>query len=240
MRKSGKKEGGQGSALALVSGGTDSAVLLWDLSTRFDRVIPFYVQCGFKWEKAELYWLRRYLRKISRRSIAPLKIAALPLRDVYPAHWSLSGKKVPGFDTEDAAVYLPGRNILLLSKAAVYAALQGIEIIASGVLKGNPFPDSAPVFFRTLEVAYSEGLQAPLTLITPYNQLSKKEVLERGRGLPLELTFSCIAPKGRLHCGRCNKCAERIRAFRSSGFSDPTRYGSGRRGKADLKNQYRG
>ncbi|HEY5599987.1 MAG TPA: 7-cyano-7-deazaguanine synthase, partial [Candidatus Manganitrophaceae bacterium] len=64
--------------------------------------------------------------------------------------------------------------------------------------------------------------------------------LERGRGLPLELTFSCIAPKGRLHCGRCNKCAERIRAFRSSGFSDPTRYGSGRRGKADLKNQYRG
>ena len=30
-----------------------------------------------------------------------------------------------------------------------------------------------------------------------------------GRGLPLELTFSCIAPVAGQHCGRCNKCAER-------------------------------
>jgi 7-cyano-7-deazaguanine synthase len=42
--------------------------------------------------------------------------------------------------------------------------------------------------------------------------------------MPLELTFSCIAPAGSLHCGQCNKCAERQRAFRLSSMPDPTRY----------------
>lgn len=216
----------EGKVLALVSGGIDSAVLLSDLSGRFTSVIPFYLRNGFAWEKAELHWLRRYLKKIASETVAPLKVVDLPLRDVYPDHWSLTGKKTPGFDTEDAAVYLPGRNIILLSKAAVYAALQGAAFIASGILKGNPFPDSTPLFFRTMETALSEGLRAPLTVITPYAQLSKREVLERGRALPLSLTFSCIAPKGTAHCGKCNKCAERIRAFRAAGLSDPTTYRS--------------
>lgn len=210
--------------LALTSGGLDSAILVGELAKQFDSVVPFYIRCGFTWEKVELYWLRRFLKKTAGRSIAPLKVVDLPLRDIYPDHWSLTGKKTPGFDSEDSAVYLPGRNIILLSKAAVYAALEGIEMIASGILKGNPFPDSTPLFFRTLEVAFSEGLRAPLTVITPFNQLSKKEVLERGRDLPLSLTFSCIAPKGFSHCWKCNKCAERIRAFRALALPDPTKY----------------
>ncbi|MGB3942608.1 MAG: 7-cyano-7-deazaguanine synthase [Candidatus Manganitrophaceae bacterium] len=211
-------------ALVLVSGGIDSAVLIWELSIAYPSVTPFYVRNGFAWEKVELYWLRRYLKKIASHSIAPLQVVDLPLSDVYPEHWSLTGKQIPDFESEDAAVYLPGRNIILLSKAAVYAALEGVEVIASGILKGNPFPDSTPFFFRTLETALSEGLRAPLTVITPYATLSKKEVLERGKTLPLSLTFSCIAPKGRLHCGRCNKCAERLRAFRAIGSTDPVKY----------------
>jgi 7-cyano-7-deazaguanine synthase len=45
-----------------------------------------------------------------------------------------------------------------------------------------------------------------------------------GRDLPLELTFSCIAPAGELHCGRCNKCAERRAAFREADREDRTSY----------------
>lgn len=212
------------SVLALTSGGLDSAILVAELAKQFDSVTPFYVRCGFVWEKAELYWLRRYLKEISPRPLAALKVVDLPLLDIYPEHWSLTGKKTPGFETEDEAVYLPGRNIILLSKAAVYAALEGIEMIASGILKGNPFPDSTPLFFRTAEVALSEGLRAPLSVMTPFAQLSKREVLERGGDLPLSLTFSCIAPKGFSHCGKCNKCAERIRAFKELRIADPTTY----------------
>ncbi len=220
--------------LVLMSGGIDSATLVWEFSTQFHRVIPLYVRFGFTWEKAEIYWLRRYLRKLASRSIAPLKIIAMPVGDVYPPHWSMTGKETPGFDTDDDAVYLPGRNILLLSKAAVHASLQGVSLIASGILKGNPFPDSTPHFLRTLEIAFSEGLRTPLTILTPYITLTKKDVLGRGRSLPLHLTFSCIAPKGHTHCGGCNKCAERMRAFQSVRLPDLTRYQVNKNGTRKL------
>jgi 7-cyano-7-deazaguanine synthase len=48
--------------------------------------------------------------------------------------------------------------------------------------------------------------------------------MELGRDYPLELTFSCINPKGALHCGRCNKCHERREGFQLIGAVDPTNY----------------
>ena len=44
------------------------------------------------------------------------------MRDVYPpTHWAVRGER-PAFDTPDEDVYLEGRNIVLLSKAAVFMA----------------------------------------------------------------------------------------------------------------------
>jgi 7-cyano-7-deazaguanine synthase len=48
--------------------------------------------------------------------------------------------------------------------------------------------------------------------------------MELGSELPLALTFSCISPRGGLHCGACNKCAERQAAFRAAEMADETRY----------------
>jgi 7-cyano-7-deazaguanine synthase len=70
----------------------------------------------------------------------------------------------------------------------------------------------------------SEGMAAPLVVLTPFRQRSKDEVIGIGCDLPLELTFSCICPKDRLHCGECGKCAERIKAFRAVGIEDRTLY----------------
>lgn len=219
--------------LVLESGGIDSAILISHLSTQFDRVVPFYVQSGFLWEKAELYWLRRHLKKVKSKSIAPLRVVQCTLDDIYPSHWGFQGKNLPGPDTDDSAVYLPGRNLLLLSKAAIFASCSGIETIALGILKGNPFPDSTPIFLRNLELALSDGLNSAITILTPFATLSKKEVMELGRHLPLSLTFSCINPKipkrsvsrgVYLHCGACNKCAERRRAFGAIGLPDKTVY----------------
>ena len=51
-----------------------------------------------------------------------------------------------------------------------------------------------------------------------------RSLLRRGAGLPLEHTFSCLAPIDGRHCGRCNKCAERQAGFRAAGMRDPTQY----------------
>lgn len=61
-------------------------------------------------------------------------------------------------------------------------------------------------------------------LVRPFATYNKIDVMRLGQGLPLGLTFSCIAPTDGLHCGRCNKCGERIEAFRAAGMEDPTVY----------------
>lgn len=210
----------------LTSGGLDSGVLLADLSKQYRSVYPLYVKNGLLWEGVELYWLRRFLKAIEegQDSIQPIKILNLPMRDLYHGHWSLTGYNVPDYQSDDPSVYLPGRNLLLLSKASLFCAMNRIGILALGPLKGNPFPDSSKTFFRSFEKAASWGLDFPISIMTPYRNRSKEEVLRRGRSLPLELTFSCIQPIGQYHCGICNKCAERQKAFKNSSLPDKTIY----------------
>jgi 7-cyano-7-deazaguanine synthase len=211
-------------ACVLVSGGLDSAVLLSELSRTHWRVFPVFVRHGLKWEGVELYWLRRFMRRLASARIQPLRIIELPMADVYDNHWSFTGQGVPHARTTDAAVYLPGRNLLLLSKTAVFCALNEIPVIALGPLDHNPFPDATPTFFRQFQQAASRALNHRLRVVTPFRRLTKSQVVRRGAYLPLHLTFSCIAPRGRVHCGRCNKCAERKRAFRQARIADPTHY----------------
>ena len=49
-------------------------------------------------------------------------------------------------------------------------------------------------------------------------------MIARGKNLPLHLTFSCIRPVDGMHCGECNKCAERRKGFADAGVRDLTRY----------------
>ncbi len=84
--------------------------------------------------------------------------------------------------------------------------------------------DATPEFFYAFEGVLSLAAGAALRIIRPLAQLDKRQVMELGRHLPLELTFSCIAPVGELHCGHCNKCHERQAAFAVIEANDPTTY----------------
>ena len=209
---------------ALVSGGIESAALLAHLS-KTRGVQPIYVRGGHAWEPAELYWLHRLIRSLRKSNVLSLAILDIPVADAYRhSGWSLSGRGVPASTTPDEAVYLPGRNILLLSKAAVFCSERGIRSIAIGTLGSNPFPDASPGFHRRFAAVLSEGLGKKFSVERPFGRMHKEDVLRRVRDVPWRLTFSCIHPKGRIHCGRCNKCAERRTAFLTAGMADPTRY----------------
>jgi 7-cyano-7-deazaguanine synthase len=121
-------------------------------------------------------------------------------------------------------VYLPGRNLLLLAKSTVWCALHDVEAIALGTLKGNPFADSGAEFLSLFGSLVQLGLDRPLEVRTPFAGFTKAQVLELGRDLSLEHTFSCIAPVAAHHCGRCNKCAERRNGFAEAGIEDRTVY----------------
>ena len=214
----------------LASGGLDSCILLAALLDQGRRVQPFYVRSGLAWEADELAGLRRFLAVLasrngeSRGQLAELVVLDVPLADLYAGHWSVTGRDVPDHSTPDEAVFLPGRNALLIVKPAIWCQLRGIGQLALATLKSNPFPDATESFFAALGAALSSGGGAPLEIVRPFEHLSKTEVMRMGRGYPLAQTFSCIAPRGGLHCGKCNKCAERIAAFRAAAMPDSTVY----------------
>src|SRR5262249_41673509 len=129
-----------------------------------------------------------------------------------------------GAETPDEAVFLPGRNVLLLAKALVWCHLRAVPAVALAPLAGNPFPDATPAFFAAYEAAVNQALAGRVEVLLPYRGLHKGHVLRRGRNLPLEWTFSCIRPVAGRHCGACNKCAERRRGFAEAGLPDRTQY----------------
>jgi 7-cyano-7-deazaguanine synthase len=208
----------------LVSGGLDSAILLGHLLKSGREVQPFYVRAGLFWERHELAALERLLTHFGGEQLRPLVLLDMPLADVYDDHWSVTGRDVPDGSTPDEAVYLPGRNALLLIKAALWCSLNGIDELAMAPLGSNPFSDATPEFFAGFESMLNVATTGNLKLSRPFAPLHKTEVMQLGRSFPLGLTFSCIAPIGEMHCGDCNKCAERRHAFAAAGLDDPTTY----------------
>ena len=212
------------SVAVLASGGLDSAVLVAELLRDGRPVHPIYLRFGLAWEPTEEAHLRRFLDTLTSPAAEPLVVLDAPIASVYGAHWSVSGEAVPDERSTDDAVYLPGRNLLLLAQPSVWCALHGVHTIALGTLKGNPFPDSSREFFDAFGALVQRGLGHALEVITPFAGLTKADVLELGRGLALQHTFSCIDPQEGLHCGHCNKCAERRLAFSALQIDDVTEY----------------
>ena len=156
----------------LLSAGLDSAVLA-AAEARVGMVHPLYVSTGLAWEGGELAALNRLLASAPFAvNVAPVARLSFTVEDLYPAtHWALRGTP-PAFDTADEEVYLAGRNLLLLSKAAIYCSQHGIGRIALGPLAGNPFPDATPQFFETMARALSLGLGHTIVVDAPF--LSKE------------------------------------------------------------------
>jgi 7-cyano-7-deazaguanine synthase len=208
----------------LTSGGLDSCILLGHLLKLGRAVQPLYILTGVAWQVEELTAVRGYLAALRSQRLRDLVALELPLDDLYNGHWSITGRNIPPEDTPDEAVYLPGRNPLLLVKASVWCQMHGIEELAIAPLASNPIADATDEFFTAFGRAMTLAGDAPLRISRPFLKMTKREVMFLGREYPLEHTFSCISPSDGLHCGHCNKCGERKSAFKLAGLADPTCY----------------
>lgn len=217
----------------LFSGGLDSSILLAHLLDSGRHVQPFYIGSDLYWQAEEQRAAREFYGALDADRLGPMVILDLPMADLYGDHWSVTGVAVPDAKTPDEAVYLPGRNLLLAVKAALWCQLHGIGELALAVLRANPFADSTSHFFDSLEAALQQGEGRSLRITRPFGEMDKREVMRLGADYPLELTFSCIAPVDGLHCGKCNKCSERQSAFGLIGREDPTTYATQMAGSKD-------
>jgi 7-cyano-7-deazaguanine synthase len=227
MLAAGSSEDQRAGVAVLCSAGLDSAVLLADLAAAARTgnteirgpIVPVYVSVGLSWEAAEREMLTRLLASDPfRDGVEEAAVLTFDMRDVYPAsHWAITGTP-PAYDTPDEEVYITGRNLVLLTKAAVFCAHRSLHTIAIGPLAGNPFPDATPAFFAAFAGAASLGLARPIRVVAPYTSLSKVDVVRRGLalGVDLSLTLSCMNPQGLEPCGRCSKCRERNDALHAA------------------------
>jgi 7-cyano-7-deazaguanine synthase len=208
----------------MFSGGIDSAILLSELLRRGHTVVPFHILTDCVWQSCESQAVTEFLAVMAQANLSPLVQLQMPLGDLYVEHWSMSGRGVPDEHSPDEAVYLPGRNPLLLIKPTLWCQQHGLRKLALATLAANPFADARPEFFARFEEMMQAAGGEAVEILRPFASLSKHSVMQLGKELPLHLTFSCLAPVDGLHCGRCNKCAERRAAFGHLASGDPTRY----------------
>ena len=145
-------------------------------------VHPVYVAAGLAWEEGEQRIVEALLcatavRQRARTAFIPSPASSSACAtSTPPTHWALTGTP-PAYDTPDEDVYLHGRNVALLSKAAVYAATRKISRLVVAPLAGNPFPDATPQFFSAFSSALSLGLATPIEIAAPFARPA-----QRGRG----------------------------------------------------------
>src|SRR5262245_30222339 len=151
----------RGPVAVLCSGGLDSAVLLVEMARTAGRAVPVFVRAGHPWEDAERTALGRFAAAVAEPRIDAGGELALPMGDVYGDHWSMTGRP-PAWAEPDEASEIRGRNLVLLAKTLVVAAIEGWPTLAMGSLGGNPFSDATPAFFAGLAALASAALDVPI------------------------------------------------------------------------------
>jgi 7-cyano-7-deazaguanine synthase len=207
----------------LASGGLDSAIMLVELAKN-SLVYPIYVEAGLVWEESEKRSLDSFLAAVDDPNIQPVTHLSVPVGPILDSHWSVTGDQVPDGEAPDEDMFVPGRNILLFSLAAVWCSTHDVSRIAIGSLGGNPFPDATPDFFTSFGASLSAGLAHEVKIEAPFRNHKKSELIREYSDLPIELSLTCAQPTGSSHCGNCNKCTERRQAFTEAGVEDRTKY----------------
>ena len=214
----------------LASGGMDSCILLANVAEQ-GVAHPIYVETGIPWEWAEKQMLQNFIDALDNPNIRPITTLQLPVQPLYGTeHWTMSGETVPEYEAPDETVYIPGRNIILITLAAIWCSLNDVHRIVIGSLAGNPFPDATPDFFNSIANSNATGLDHSLTVEAPMRHLHKEDILTtNAQSLPLHLTLTCANPLSAenqtiIHCAQCNKCRERHEAFLEAKIPDNTLY----------------
>lgn len=214
--------------VVLLSGGLDSAVMAGLAVDQGDPILPLFVRQGFVWEDEEEAAVRRFLRELDAYApglVRPLLVSTISAPRELAGTWAVDpAQPAPDARSADEAVYLPGRNLALLTQASLAAYTHGVTRIQIGALSSNPFPDATSAFFRSFENSVLEAMRWPISVEVPLGNVTKTEALELGLRYRLETTLSCIRPASGIHCGACNKCEERRVAFVQARVPDPTRY----------------
>ena len=210
-------------AIVVLSGGPDSATVAYWANAQGYEIYPItfnYGQIAVKETQAA--------EKIAEKLGAKTKIIDLSaLKEIFSGVTSLCNADIPLTSEFSAPIIVPFRNAIFLSAAVAYAVAVGADKIFYGAQGSDePFyPDCRREFYEAFEKAARLGTCQEITIKAPFSGKAKSELFKAGAelGVPFELTWSCYRD-GSKHCGRCESCVNRKKAFAQAGIADPTKY----------------
>jgi 7-cyano-7-deazaguanine synthase len=212
------------SAIALMSGGLDSTVLVYKLKPDVKVLMVDYGQRHRK----ELECACNICDELD----IEYKTANLQGLNHFIHSGSQSGDEQPpeGHYTELSmrTTIVPNRNSIMLAIAVGWAVKERYHDVYFAAHAGDHaiYPDCRAEFIN----AFSHAMElanawSPVVVHAPFVHMTKADIVRMGSklGVPFEMTWSCYVG-GNLHCGKCGTCVERKEAFLLAGVKDPTKY----------------
>lgn len=199
----------------LVSGGLDSTTLMYLFVHEGIDFVPLFVNYGQHCADHELETLRKVIPEAYRDKIEVLDISC-----IYRNSNSRFIKEANLWEDNVTSdnLYIPYRNVLLLTVAASFAQTLGIDRVYSAFINSNHAKeiDCSSDFFDKLEILLSEF--GSVKILMPFRDMTKYEVANLGIELkaPIGLTFSCQASP-QIPCGACPNCVDRLDALNKLG-----------------------
>jgi len=210
-------------AVVILSGGADSATLLYKMKDEFKEVKAISFDYGQKHRK-ELVCARLlcHYAKIDHR-VVDLSC----LKEILSGS-SLTGKaRIPKghYAAENMkSTVVPNRNSIMLNIAMGYAISLNFGTVGYGAHSGDHaiYPDCRPSFLEAICKLAKEVHFEELAIYAPFINMTKTDVFLKGMDLavPYQHTWSCYEGKER-PCLKCGTCQERTISFRDAGYIDP-------------------
>lgn len=218
-------------AVVLLSGGLDSMVTAALARERGFRLLALTIDYNQR-HRIELDAAARIAAALGaeRHIVLPLDLSSFggsALTDAIAVPKDGVGEGIP-------VTYVPARNTIFLSLALGWAEAAGARDLFLGInaLDYSGYPDCRPAFVEAFAhmaaLATKAGVEGErFTIQAPLLHLSKAEIAAEADRLGLDagMSWSCYDPApGELHCGLCDSCRLRVKAFEEAGLADPTRY----------------
>ena len=205
----------QDSAFVCFSGGQDSTTcLLWE-KKHFSHVEAVCFTYGQK-HSLEV----KVAQKIAEDAQVPFHLLDVSLISQLDPNCSLVNDQIPMDEAKPADSYpntfVPGRNMVFLTFAAILARSKGIFNLVTGVSEADfsGYPDCRDTFIRSLNVTLNLAMDEQFVIHTPLMNRDKSEVWELADELGVfdlvrTQTLTCYNGIIADGCGHCPACTLR-------------------------------
>lgn len=197
--------------ILLASGGLDSTTMAYWLINNDIDFIPVFIDYGQHCVNTEYETLKKVLPTSHINSIEILDI-----KSVYKHSKSKFIRSADLWNDEVKAedLYIPYRNLLMLTIGATYAQTLGLSNVYSAFINSNHAKeiDCSNEFFNKMQSILVEYGSVRINM--PFRYFSKYEVAKLGikLGANIGATFSCQASP-EIPCGACPNCVDRLTAL---------------------------